>query len=124
MANTCYHPSIEGAQHGAKSLAQFLDYAKKSGAALYFIGLKIPGSQLDVRYKLNKLAKETGGAAFYISIAQNLSRIYAEINEELRSQYLLTYLPQNKTPGNQWRKIEVKMNPSNLVARTISGYYP
>jgi len=33
MANTCYHPSIEGAQHGAKSLAQFLDYAKKSGAA-------------------------------------------------------------------------------------------
>src|ERR1041385_8559591 len=32
MANACYHPSIEGAQHGAKSLAQFLDYAKKSGA--------------------------------------------------------------------------------------------
>jgi len=33
MAETCFHPSIEGAQHGAKSLAQFLDYAKKSGAA-------------------------------------------------------------------------------------------
>lgn len=32
MANICYHPSIEGAQHGAKSLAQFLDYAKKCGA--------------------------------------------------------------------------------------------
>ena len=33
MAQPCFHPSIEGAQHGAKSLAQFLDYAKKSGAA-------------------------------------------------------------------------------------------
>ena len=33
MAQNCYHPSIEGAQHGAKSLAQFLDYAKRSGAA-------------------------------------------------------------------------------------------
>ncbi len=32
MAEICFHPSIEGAQHGAKSLAQFLDYAKKSGA--------------------------------------------------------------------------------------------
>src|SRR5438874_3535400 len=32
MADTCFHPSIEGAQHGAKNLAQFLDYAKKSGA--------------------------------------------------------------------------------------------
>ena len=30
---SCYHPSIEGAQHGAKSLADFLAYAKRSGAA-------------------------------------------------------------------------------------------
>ena len=28
-----YHASIEGAQHGAKSLEQFLDYAKNAGAA-------------------------------------------------------------------------------------------
>ena len=33
MAQTLFHASIEGAQHGAKSLEQFLDYAKKSGAA-------------------------------------------------------------------------------------------
>lgn len=32
MADKCFHPSIEGAQHGAKTLAQFLDYAKKAGA--------------------------------------------------------------------------------------------
>ena len=32
MANACYHPSIEGAQHGAKSLGDFLDYAKRAGA--------------------------------------------------------------------------------------------
>src|SRR5204862_6163541 len=33
MADNCFHASIEGAQHGAKNLAQFLAYAKKSGAA-------------------------------------------------------------------------------------------
>jgi sugar phosphate isomerase/epimerase len=33
MAEICFHPSIEGAQHGAKSLAQFLDYARAAGAA-------------------------------------------------------------------------------------------
>ncbi|MEY4202154.1 MAG: hypothetical protein RLZZ265_3894 [Verrucomicrobiota bacterium] len=32
MAQPIYHPSIEGAQHGAKSLAAFLDYAKAAGA--------------------------------------------------------------------------------------------
>src|SRR5947208_12621442 len=33
MPENCFHPSVEGAQHGGKTLAQFLDYAKKSGAA-------------------------------------------------------------------------------------------
>jgi len=32
MADPLFHSSIEGAQHGAKSLGQFLEYAKKSGA--------------------------------------------------------------------------------------------
>ncbi len=33
MPQNCFHPSVEGAQHGAKNLAQFLDYAKASGAS-------------------------------------------------------------------------------------------
>ena len=33
MAQTVFHPSVEGAQHGAKNLADFLAYAKRSGAA-------------------------------------------------------------------------------------------
>src|SRR5206468_9793374 len=32
MAKNCFHPSVEGAQHGAKNLADFLAYAKKAGA--------------------------------------------------------------------------------------------
>ena len=32
MAQNCFHPSVEGAQHGAKSLSEFLAYAKRSGA--------------------------------------------------------------------------------------------
>ena len=32
MAQTIYHPSVEGAQHGAKNLADFLAYARKAGA--------------------------------------------------------------------------------------------
>ena len=32
MAQPIFHPSVEGAQHGAKTLPQFLDYAKASGA--------------------------------------------------------------------------------------------
>src|SRR6266702_469426 len=35
MAENCFHPSIEGEQHGAKTLAQFLDYAKKRLDGVY-----------------------------------------------------------------------------------------
>ena len=55
--------------------------------------------------------------------AKGLAGVYKEIDEELRSQYLLTYLPAVRK-GDKWRKIEVKMTPDNLQARTISGYYP
>jgi hypothetical protein len=70
------------------------------------------------------MARETGGTVYYVDSARNLGKIYAEIDEELRSQYLLSYVPQNKSVSTMWRKIEVKMTPDNLVARTISGYYP
>lgn len=33
MAQPVFHPSVEGAQHGAKSLPDFLDYARRSGAS-------------------------------------------------------------------------------------------
>lgn len=100
-----------------------LDYAKKSGVAIYFIGLRIGPTHMDIRYKLNKMARETGGTVYYIDNAKNLSGIYREINEELRSQYLITYVPQNKSVSNAWRKVDVKMHPESLTARTISGYY-
>jgi len=101
-----------------------LDYAKKTGVAVYFVGLRIGSTQLDVRHKLGKISRETGGTVYYVDSARGLAKIYAEINEELRSQYLLSYLPQNRSVTSQWRKVEVKMTPSNLSARTISGYYP
>lgn len=33
MAKPVFHPSLEGAQHGGKTLAEFLAFARKSGAA-------------------------------------------------------------------------------------------
>ena len=54
---SCYHPSIEGAQHGAKPLADFLAYAKRSGAA----GAQ-PSNYMLQGGKLFKSAKEIRAA--------------------------------------------------------------
>ena len=114
----------DGADRASKfTFEAALDYARKTGVAIYFIGLKIGGTQFDVRTKLNRMARETGGAVYYVDSAKGLAGVYKEIDEELRSQYLLTYTPPARK-GTKWRKIEVKMTPDNLEARTISGYYP
>jgi Ca-activated chloride channel homolog len=101
-----------------------LEYVRKSGLAVYGIGLKISGTDLEVKYKLNKIAQISGGQTFYIDSAKNLEAVYRQINEDLRSQYLLTYYSSNAETRDQWRKVEIKVEPVNLQARTISGYYP
>jgi len=101
-----------------------LEYVRKSGIAVYGIGLKIGGADLEVKYKLNKIAQVTGGQTFYIDSAKNLENVYRQINEDLRSQYLLTYYSSNTENRDRWRKVEIKVEPTNLQARTISGYYP
>ncbi|MBK6405770.1 MAG: VWA domain-containing protein [Holophagales bacterium] len=114
----------DGADRASKfTFEASLDYARKTGVAIYFIGLKIGGTQFDVRTKLNRMARETGGAVYYVDSAKGLAGVYKEIDEELRSQYFLTYTPPVRK-GSAWRKVEVKMTPTNLDARTISGYYP
>ncbi|MEX1244144.1 MAG: VWA domain-containing protein [Thermoanaerobaculia bacterium] len=101
-----------------------LEYVRKSGLAVYAIGLKISGTDLEVKYRLNKIANVTGGQTFYVDSAKNLEAVYRQINEDLRSQYLLTYYSSNTESRDQWRKVEIKIEPVNLQARTISGYYP
>ena len=101
-----------------------VEYVKKAGISIYGIGLKISGADLEVKYKLNKLAQATGGQTFYVDSAKNLEAVYRQINDDLRSQYMLTYYSTNTTAKDKWRKVEVKVEPTNLQARTITGYYP
>jgi Ca-activated chloride channel family protein len=101
-----------------------VEYVRKAGISIYGIGLKISGADLEVKYKLNKLAQATGGQTFYVDSAKNLEAVYRQINEDLRSQYMLTYYSTNPTAKDKWRKVEIKVEPASLQARTITGYYP
>jgi Ca-activated chloride channel family protein len=101
-----------------------LDYVRKAGLSIYGIGYRIAGTDLEVKYRLNKMAQATGGQTFYVDSSKNLEAVYRQINEDLRSQYLLTYYSTNTGGKEKWRKVEIKVEPSNLQARTLSGYYP
>ncbi len=101
-----------------------LDYAKRSGVAIYAIGLRIGKTDFPVRNKLDKLSQETGGRTFYIQEASDLHGVYAQIEKELRSQYLVAYNSNSTRDKEEYREIELKVRGGKLKARTISGYYP
>jgi len=101
-----------------------LEYARRSGVAIYTIGLGVGGLNLGVKNKLTELARETGGRNFMIAKAAELVNVYREIEEELRSQYLLAYSSDRPSPNGEFREIEVKVEGGKYKARTIRGYYP
>ena len=100
-----------------------LDYARRSGVAIYAIGLDVPTHPPTAGVALDRLARETGGRSFRVDRASRLGPIYEEIEKDLRSQYLLAY--QSDSPGGDgYRKVEVAVDRPGVTVRTATGYYP
>ncbi|HKI05394.1 MAG TPA: VWA domain-containing protein [Thermoanaerobaculia bacterium] len=97
-----------------------LDYARRAGVTIYSIGL---GESLDKR-KLSRLAEETGGRSFFLKGVEELPGIYAQVEQELRSQYLIAYQSTNTSGGSTFRAVELKVDKPGTEVKTIRGYYP
>lgn len=73
---------------------------------------------------LKKIAAETGGRAFFPRNEEDLDKAYAQIDEDLRSQYILAYTPANSAKDGSFRTIQVKVkNHSDLTVRHRRGYF-
>lgn len=72
---------------------------------------------------LDRLADETGGAAFFTGDMLSLERSLNTIAKELRAQYLITYRPTNDKYDGSYRKVDVKLTSRDgLKLRTKKGY--
>ena len=100
-----------------------LAYAERSGAAIYTVGLGIGKGSLGIRHKLESLAAETGGRTFFVDKAAELSGVYAEIDRELRSQYLLAFAPDPPAKEGERHALEVRV-AGGYKARAARGYTP
>lgn len=98
-----------------------LEYARRSGVAIYAVGLNVPAISLDIRAHLSELAEATGGRVFYVERADELTTVYGEIEHELRSRYYLAY-NSDRPEDDGFRPVEVKVKRGK--ARTMRGYYP
>jgi Ca-activated chloride channel family protein len=102
---------------------QAIEYARRAAVPIYGIGIGIGSSEVDVRYKFGRFCAETGGNVYYIDRAEDLHRIYTDIQNELRSQYILGFYPPDTVkPGSKWHEVTVQVVDGK--AKTIRGYYP
>jgi VWFA-related protein len=113
----------DGQDYGSKyTFAETLEYARRSGVAIYTIGIDL--KDFETRTKLQRLSEETGGRAYFVGVTGDLTRIFEEVEKELRSQYLLAYQSSNQGRDEKFRAVEIKMERPGLEAKTVRGYYP
>lgn len=107
-----------------------IDYAVKNDAVVYAIGIRdpqFPEGKLDGG-ALKKISERTGGRAFFPSHPDELRRTFAQIDEELRSQYLIAYSPTNKSRDGSFRRVKLEVINPELQKQKVQllyrqGYY-
>jgi VWFA-related protein len=77
----------------------------------------------DGRKVLEQISRETGGRFFRVTKKEPLSKIYSEIDEDLRSQYSIGYTPDTPSDRGVFRHIHLTTTRKNLVVTTREGYY-
>jgi VWFA-related protein len=107
------------------TLAQVIDMAKQSTAIIYAIGIfdERDGDQNPA--VLRRLAKETGGEAFFPESSKDTVSLCEGIARDIRSQYTLAYTPTIQSQDGKYRAIEVKASArgrGRLSVRTRPGY--
>ena len=101
-----------------------LDFSRRAGVAIYPVGLGFERTDRDAKKHLTRLAEETGGRSFFIETVDELDAVYRQLQEELRSRYLIAYQSTNTAPSEKFRTVELKVGKSGLEAKTLRGYYP
>jgi VWFA-related protein len=100
-----------------------LDMAQRSGVIVYTISTNPSDMQDQGDKNLKLLAEATGGRAFFPFKLEQLSDAFRDIQEELRSQYSVSYKPDQFTPNGQFRPIQIMADNKKLHVRAKKGYF-
>ncbi len=113
----------------SSTYAQALEAALRDEVMIYSI-IDVPieasaGRDLGGEHALITLAEQTGGKSFYVAEG-GLDKAFAQVSDDLRTQYLIGYYPRNQEPGRTFHRIEVKVPRAaaqDFNIRHKAGYY-
>jgi len=108
-----------------QKFSQVLALARRSQVMIYTIALIGADEEENPRI-LRRLAKETGGVAYFPASVDSVTDVSIQIAHDLREQYTLGFVPEKSGRSSSFRKVEVKVTPpanKKIHIRTRPGYF-
>ena len=101
-----------------------IEMAQRAEAIIYAISTNVSGTKGAGDRVLERIADATGGHAFFPFQIREVANSFAEIQDELRSQYAISYKPADLKADGRYRTIEIVANDrKNLKVRSRRGWY-
>jgi len=103
--------------------AQAIEMAQRAEVLIYAISTDDSGLVLRGDKALQQLADSTGGRAFFPYKMKDIKNSFSAIEDELRSQYIVSYRPADFDADGRYRSIEITALKKDLQVRARKGYY-
>ena len=101
-----------------------IEMAQRAEVIVYTISTNISGMKGKGDKVLERIADATGGRAFFPFQIRDVANAFAEIQDELRSQYAVSYKPADFRADGRYRTIEIiAADHKNLHVRSRRGYF-
>ena len=113
--NSTYADALESALRNEVMIYSIIDVPIAASA----------GRDTGGEHALITISEQTGGKHFYVGTG-GLDKAFAQVSDDLRTQYLLGYYPRNQEPGLEFHRIQItipRAAPDAFNIRHRTGYY-
>ncbi|HVP51123.1 MAG TPA: VWA domain-containing protein [Terriglobales bacterium] len=105
------------------TMGETIEMAQRAEVILYAISTNTSNIKMRGDKVMEKMAEATGGRAFFPFKIEDVSNAFAEIQDELRSQYAVAYKPADFKADGRYRAIDITADNKKYHVRARKGYY-
>jgi VWFA-related protein len=117
----------DGGENGSNAtLAGAIEEAQRTNTLIYTIQFGDGGGFMAGefgKHVMETLAKRTGGTYFVVSKKLTIDQVFAQIEEDLRSQYSIGYVSDKPAVISEFRKIDLKVKRPDETVNTRDRYW-
>ncbi|HET9743772.1 MAG TPA: VWA domain-containing protein, partial [Terriglobales bacterium] len=100
-----------------------IEECQRAEAIVYAISTNVSGVKSRGDKIMEAIAEQTGGRSFFPFKIEDVSDAFSQIQEELRSQYAISYNPADFLADGKYRTIDIESMNKKYKVRSRRGYF-